>query len=310
MPRLRGRGPGGLLASLGVVLLGGTALQAACAAQAPSFHGGRAFADLQRLVAFGPRPSGSKALALSRQEILRQLKLAGVPVEEDSFTAATPFGNIPMTNLIAKIPGARPQVIIVAGHYETKRFDDFAFVGANDGGSSAAFLLELARVLARRKNVFTIWLVFFDGEEAFQQFSATDGLYGSHHLVQKMAASGELSRVHAMILVDMVGDAQLNIHRDHNSTPWLTDLVFQSARRLGYAKYFRDELRAYEDDHIPFVNAGVSAVDLLDFDYGPHNSYWHTAQDTADKCSPVSLTIVGRVVLAALEELEKAARPK
>ncbi len=310
MSRLRGSGPWGLLASLGLVLLGGAALQVACAAEAPSFNGGRAFEDLQRLVAFGPRPSGSKALARSRQEILRQLKLVGVKVEEDSFTTATPFGNVPMTNLIAKIPGARPQVIIVAGHYETKRFDDFAFVGANDGGSSAAFLLELARVLARRKNVFTIWLVFFDGEEAFQQFTATDGLYGSRHLVQKMAASGELSRVHAMILVDMVSDAQLNIHRDHNSTPWLTDLVFQSARRLGYAKYFRDELRAYEDDHIPFVNAGVSAVDLLDFDYGPHNSYWHTAQDTADKCSPVSLTIVGRVVLAALEELEKAARPK
>ena len=306
MRRLRGRGLGGLLASLGVVLLGGGALQLACAAEPLSFHGGRAFEDLKRLVAFGPRPSGSKALALSRQEILRQLGLVGVPVEEDSFTAATPFGNIPMTNLIAKIPGARPQVVIVAGHYETKRFDDFAFLGANDGGSSAAFLLELARVLARRKNVFTIWLVFFDGEEAFRQFSATDGLYGSRHLVQKMAANGELARVQAMILVDMVGDAQLNIHREHNSTPWLTDLVFQSARRLGYASYFPDEARAYEDDHIPFVNAGVSAVDLLDFDYGPNNSYWHTAKDTADKCSPLSLTIVGRVVLATLEELEKS----
>jgi Zn-dependent M28 family amino/carboxypeptidase len=292
------------------VWLGGIALQSASAGEAASFSGGRAFEDLKRLVAFGPHPSGSKALAMSRQEILRQLKLAGVQVEEDNFRAATPFGSLPMTNLIAKIPGTRSQVIIVAGHYETKRFEDFSFVGANDGGSSAAFLLELARVLARRKNLFTHWLVFFDGEEAFQQFSATDGLYGSRHLVQKMAASGELGRVQALILVDMVGDAHLNIHRDANSTSWLTDLVFQTARRLGYAKHFRDEARAYEDDHIPFVDAGVSGVDLLDFDYGPGNSYWHTAQDTVDKCSPLSLTIVGRVVLAALEELEKSARAK
>jgi glutaminyl-peptide cyclotransferase len=310
MRRTRSSGASRLLASLGLVCLGGIALQSACATEAPSFSGGRAFEDLKRLVAFGPRPSGSKAIAMSRQEILRQLKLAGVQVEEDSFTAATPFGNVPMTNLIAKVSGAGPHVVMVGGHYETKRFDEFAFVGANDGGSSAAFLLELARVLARRKNAFTYWLVFFDGEEAFREFSASDGLYGSRHLVQKMAASGELSRVQAMILVDMVGDAKLNIHREANSTPWLTDLVFQSARRLGYNQYFRDEPRAYEDDHIPFVNAGVSAVDLLDFDYGPNNSYWHTAKDTVDKCSPLSLTIVGRVVLAALEELEKSARAK
>jgi glutaminyl-peptide cyclotransferase len=310
MSRPRGAERWGLLASLGLVLLGGAALPMASAAEAPGFDGGRAFEDLKRLVALGPRPSGSKALALSRQEILRQLNLAGVQAEEDSFTAATPLGNLPMTNLIAKIPGTRSQVVIIAGHYETKRFDDFRFVGANDGGSSAACLLELARVLARRKNAFSLWLAFFDGEEAFRQFSATDGLYGSRHLVEKLTASGELGRVQAMILVDMVGDARLNINRDYNSTPWLTDLVFQTARRLGYAKHFQDEPRAYEDDHIPFVNAGVSAVDLIDLDYGPNNSYWHTAQDTVDKCSPVSLTIVGRVVLATLDELEKSPRLK
>jgi len=309
MSRLREARLLGLLAAGVSVSLGLAAGQDARAAE-PGFSGRRAFADLKRLVAFGPRPSGSPALAKSRQEIIRQLEQAGAQVEEDSFAAATPLGSVPMTNLIAKLPGTRPQVVIVAGHYETKRFDDFAFVGANDGGSSAAFLLELARVLARRKNALTFWLVFFDGEEAFEQFTATDGLYGSRHLVARLTANGELSRVEAMILVDMIGDAKLNICRDHNSTPWLTDLVFQSARHLGYSKYFSDEPRAYEDDHVPFVNAGVSAVDLLDFDYGPNNSYWHTPQDTVDKCSPTSLTIVGRVVLAALEELEKTARLK
>jgi glutaminyl-peptide cyclotransferase len=303
-------GRAGLVVALGLVLLGGTALPGASPAQPPTFNGGRAFDFLKRLVALGPRPSGSEALAKSRQMIFRQLKQAGAQVEEDNFTAQTPAGNLPMTNLIAKFPGARPQVVIVGGHYETKRFKDFDFVGANDGGSSTAFLVELARVLGRRKNDLTYWLVFFDGEEAFQRFSPTDGLYGSRHFVERVSSSGELGRVQAMILVDMIGDAQLNIYRDYNSTPWLTELVFKTAKRLGYAKQFRDEQQAYEDDHIPFVNAGVSAVDLLDLDYGPQNSYWHTAQDTVDKCSPLSLTIVGQVVMATLEELEKSPRLK
>lgn len=274
-----------------------------------TFRGGRAFEDLKSIVAFGPRPPGSAALTKVRQEIVRRLKQAGVAAEEDSFVASTPSGRVPMTNLIARLPGERPEVVIVAGHYDSKRFDDFPFVGANDGGSSAAFLIELARVLAQRKNKFTYWLVFFDGEEAFVNFTATDGLYGSRHLVQKLTASGELGRIQAMILVDMVADAKLNIHRDYNSTAWLTDKVFAAARRLGYQKYFPGELRAYEDDHTPFVNAGVSAVDLLDLDYGPDNRYWHSAQDTLDKCSATSLTIVGRVVLATLEDLEATAKP-
>jgi Zn-dependent M28 family amino/carboxypeptidase len=281
------------------------AVSIASTAEPAGFSGGRAFEDLKRLVALGPRPSGSEALTEARQYILHQLRQTGVAAEEDRFVATTPAGSVSMVNVIGKIPGARRQVVIIAGHYETKRFADFSFVGANDGGSSAAFLLELARALAGRKNDFTYWLVFFDGEEAFREFTETDGLYGSRHLVEKLASYGELSRIEAMILVDMIGDAHLNIHREENSTQWLTELVFQTARRLGYEKYFRDDPRAYVDDHIPFVNAGVAATDLLDFDYGPNNRYWHTAQDTLDKCSPTSLTIVGRVVLATLGELER-----
>ena len=284
------------------------AAQMACAGDLQGFNGGRAFGDLKRLAAFGPRPSGSKALGESRAWIMGRLREAGVQVEEDPFTASTPLGSVPMTNLFVRIPGARRKVVMLAGHYETKRFDDFSFVGANDGGSSAAFLLEMARVLAQRKNALTYWLVFFDGEEAFREFTSTDGLYGSRHLVGKLTASGELARIEAMILVDMIGDARLNIHRDYNSTPWLSDLVFAVAGRLGYGKHFRNDPGAYEDDHIPFVQAGVSAVDLIDFDYGPANSYWHTAEDTPAKCSPLSLTIVGRVVMATLEELENSPR--
>ena len=275
-------------------------------AEPPSFSGARAFEDLKHLVGFGPRPSGSPALAQTRQWLIHELRGAGAQVEEDSFLANTPIGPIPMDNLIAKFRGSRPETVIVAGHYDTKRFDDFHFVGANDGGSSAALLVELARVLGGRQNALNYWLVFFDGEEAIRNWSATDSLYGSRHLVEKLSASGELSRIQALILVDMIADADLRIPREYGSTPWLSDLVFDVAQRLGYGRYFVKSQNAVDDDHMPFINAGVSAVDLIDFDYGPNNSYWHSAQDTLNHCSPQSLTIVGRVVTATLNELEKS----
>ena len=278
----------------------------ASAAEPPTFNGGRAFEDLKHLVSFGPRPSGSPALVKAREWLIHELRGAGAQVEEDSFTASTPIGPIPMSNLIAKFPGSGRETVVVAGHYDTKRFDDFRFVGANDGGSSAALLLELARVLNGQKHTSNYWLVFFDGEEAVRpQWAGTDNTYGSRHLVEKLSESGELGRIKALILVDMIGDAKLQIPRESNSTPWLTDLVFKTAQRLGYAKYFVNSQEAVEDDQIPFINAGVSALDLIDPDFGP-NSYWHTAQDTPDHCSPLSLTIVGRVVAASLEELEKS----
>jgi Zn-dependent M28 family amino/carboxypeptidase len=215
-----------------------------------------------------------------------------------------------MTNLIAKFRGARRETVILAGHYDTKRFDEFRFVGANDGGSSAALLVELARVLEGRQNALNFWLVFFDGEEAVRDWSAADSLYGSRHLVEKLSASGELARIQALILVDMIADPHLRIPRETRSTPWLTDLVFNVAQRLGYGKYFVPSEEAVDDDHMPFIEAGVAAVDLIDLDYGPNRSYWHTSQDTPDHCSPLSLTIVGRVVTATLGELEKSSPKK
>lgn len=278
------------------------------AAEHSTFSGDRAFRDLKRIVEFGPRPPGSPALAELRRWISGQIRPLGLKVEEDTFTASTPQGRVPMTNLIVKIPGARPEIVIVAGHYDTKPFEEIRFVGANDAGSSTAFLIELARVLAKRKNDLTYWLVFFDGEEAFRYYSPTDGFYGSRHLAARLAESRELGRIGAMIVVDMIADRDLKIFRDANSTEWLTDLTFGVARRLGYAGHFSDELRAYEDDHVAFVRAGVPAMVLIDLDYGPDNRWWHTAEDTLDKCGPKSLQIVGHVVLGTLEELEKSRR--
>ncbi len=287
-----------------------TALAQHLNAQGPAtFSGQRAFDAMRHLVAFGPRPPGSESLAESRRWIIHQLLLAGCHVDQDPFVASTPIGPIKMVNIIATIPGASPSVIMLAGHYDTKLFNDIRFVGANDGGSSAAFLLEMARILGRRKNKYTYWLVFFDGEEAIQTWSATDSLYGSRHLVQKLSADGDLSRMQAMILVDMIADKKLDIRRDGNSTPWLSDLLFKAADRLGYSHDFlKNQLTAVEDDHIPFINAGVSALDIIDLDYGPENSFWHSAQDTLDQCSPQSLEIVGRVVTALLQELDNSPR--
>jgi Zn-dependent M28 family amino/carboxypeptidase len=310
MQRLSARGLRGLLLFSGFFLISVLNSRQAWAADPYAFNGSRAFADLQHLVSFGPRPPGSKALEASRAWIISQLKQAGCRGVEDRFLAATPMGNIPMVNVIAEIPGKEPdRIIMIAGHYDTKLENSFRFVGANDGGSSAAFLLEMARELRQTPHKLTYWIVFFDGEEALrQEWEGNDNTYGSRHLVQKLTADGELSRIQAMILVDMIGDARLDIRWDENSTVWLNKLLFQQADRLGYSKYFLKDQTAVTDDHIPFVNAGVSAVDLIDFNYGPNNSYWHTAQDTVEHCSPASLTIVGRVVKATLSELEKSPR--
>ncbi len=299
---------------LGVgAVVSGLAAAMTLAADDAGFNGGRAFDDLKRLVAFGPRPAGSPELAEARRWMLRQLRATRAQVEEDSFQANSPVGVLAMSNIVAKFPGARPQVVIISGHYDTKRFSDFRFLGANDGGSSAALLLELARVLSDRRNELTYWLVFFDGEESVpREWSDADSLYGSRHFVQRLISNGELGRIQAMILVDMIGDARLDVHPEENSTPWLSDLVFQTARRLGYEKYFpSSRVAPIVDDHVPFVNAGVSAADLIDLDYGPEDHrYWHTADDTVEHCSALSLTIVGRVVVATLGALEKSPRLK
>jgi Zn-dependent M28 family amino/carboxypeptidase len=208
-----------------------------------------------------------------------------------------------MTNLIGALRGESPTVVILAGHYDTATIDGVRFVGANDGGSSAAFLLEMARVLSRRNNRFTYWVVFFDGEEALKEWSSSDSLYGSRHLAERLSREGKLKQIKALILVDMIADRHLNILRESNSTAWLSELVFRSARRLGYSRLFSGGTFPVKDDHLPLLARGVPSVDIIDLT--PFGSYHHTAQDSIDKCSPESLTVVGRVVLATLVELER-----
>jgi glutaminyl-peptide cyclotransferase len=229
----------------------------------------------------------------------------GCQVTQDDFTGFTPLGHTPMKNIIARFPGKSGKIVVVTGHYDTKSMPGTFFVGANDGGSSAAFLLEMAKVLAQGPRKDDVLLVWFDGEEAVVKWSEYDSLYGSRHLAERWAADGTLARVKALINVDMIGDRDLDILKDMNSAGPLRELVWSVADRLGYGKYFLRYDSAVEDDHMPFLRRGVNALDVIDLDYGPNNSYWHTEKDTVDKLSAESLQIVGRVVLETLKELER-----
>ncbi len=271
------------------------------------FDGARALADLEKMVGFGPRPSGSAAHRRTQEYLLAELKATGFEIKRDDFTAETPVGSIPMSNLIAVHQGQTEKFVVFAGHYDTKRFDDGTFVGANDGGSSAALILELARSVARIDPApkTTLWFVLLDGEEAVIDWTDTDSLYGSRHMVARMDKSQELHRLAAFILVDMVGDRDLGIHRDAYSTQWLQDLVWAEAERLGHGEHFLDSRLYIEDDHIPFARRGVAVVDLIDFEYGPRNRYWHSPDDTFDKVSAESLQVVGETLLGVLARIDR-----
>lgn len=272
------------------------------------FDGRRAFEHVRRLVEMGPRPVGSRAHRRARDYIIKHLRRLKITVERDDFTAQTPLGPRSMTNIIGQLPGRSEGVILIASHYDTKLFDDFPFVGANDGGSSTGVLLEIARVLAHRpvEDRPTVWFVFFDGEEALVRWSTNDSKYGSRHLAKKWHAAGVLGRVRALILLDMIGDKELDIKRDALSTRSLVEIIWRTAARMGYEDYFLSERTFVDDDHEPFLRLGVPAVDIIDFHYGPSNRYWHTAEDTLDKIDPESLKIVGDVVIAALPAIEAA----
>ena len=276
------------------------------------FDASRAFEHVRRQVAFGPRPAGSKALAETRKYLVAELTSYGLKVTEEPFTATTPTGKVDMVNVVAELPGASPETVVLSSHYDTRRMANF--VGANDGGSSTGALLEIARVVAdgakTKKPEMTIQFVFFDGEEAVIEWTDEDSTYGSRQFVASRQKSGTLANVRGMVLLDMIGDRDLVIAREGHSTATLTDAIWSTAASLGYAKHFVNTKYYIEDDHLPFLTAGVAAVDLIDFQFGtnrdkfgdggPTNAYWHTPDDTLDKVSAESLKVVGDTVIASL----------
>jgi Zn-dependent M28 family amino/carboxypeptidase len=284
---------------------------------AVAFNGERAMDHVKKQIEFGPRVPGSPELAKTRDYMINALKSHGLAVTTDEFTAATPVGEKKMVNIIAEVPGESKDVIIIASHYDTKLFKDMQFVGANDPAASAASLLEIGRVLgaSQQKPKFTYRLVFFDGEEAFceewdecSKPNAPDNTYGSRHYVTQLRAKNELSTTRALILLDMMGYKNLQLGRDTMSTRWLQDVIWRTARDLGYGKYFVDLPEGVGgDDHEPFLRAGIDSVDLIQLNGYP---YWHRADDTIDKVSSQSMKIVGDVVLASLPRIEETLRNK
>ena len=291
--------------SLGRVCLG--AMLATSCAKAPSgkiwtqFSGDQALAHVQRLVDFGPRTPGSEAIEKSRAYIKRELQSSGWSVSEQAFTENTPRGQVRFVNLIARFGavGKANKLFLLCSHYDTKIFDTFRFVGANDAGSSTGLLLELARVLARQPDLAEkIELVFFDGEEAFENFSDTDGIYGSRHFAHELAQNGSAKSFRGGILFDMVGDRSLDITLPPNSPTKIARDIFASADALKLRNYFTYFDQDITDDHTPLNAIGIPVVDVIDFHYPP----WHTAEDTIDKLSAQSLQIVGSVATYYLSQ--------
>lgn len=269
---------------------------------AKTFSGDSALNFTAKAVAFSMRPSGSAANTKQRAWIRTQLASFGCEVSTDSFTAQTPDGPVEMENIIAKFPGESGRAIAITGHFDTKKMA--GFLGANDGGSSTGTLLELARVLAGRPRIDDLYIVFFDGEEALRDWTATDSVYGSRHLANKWSADGMNSKLKALINVDMTGDRNLDIVDEDYSAASLRKLVWDNADALGYSSIFLRQPSAVEDDHLPFLEAGVRALDLIDFNYGPNNAYWHTPQDTMDKLGAHSFEVIGNVLMRVIPQLE------
>lgn len=275
-----------------------------------AFNGERALDHARKQIDFGPRPPASPELEKTRTYIVNQLKSFGLNVSLDEFTAHTPQGEKKMANIVGEIPGATKNIVLIASHYDTKHYKDMRFVGANDPAASVGTLLELGRVLGSMKDKpkITYRLVFFDGEEAFCEGwddcsteDRPDNTYGSRHYVAQLREKNELENTRALILLDMMGYKNLELGRDTMSTKWLQDIIWQTGRELGHEKIFVDRPEGVGgDDHEPFINAGVDAVDLIQLSGYP---YWHQADDTIDKISAQSMKIVGDTVLASLPKI-------
>jgi len=266
--------------------------------------GNRVLQYTKEIVAFGPRFLGSsghqRALDYLKQHLTRDA------AETDSFTAQTPAGALPVTNVIAKFPGTKDGIVVVVSHYDTNYpLRNSKYVGANDGACTSALLLEIANQLrGKKRDGNSVWLVWSDGEEAVKDWTPQDSVYGTRHLAQKWQQDGTAKKIKGLLVADMICDAELDVARDTNSTAWLVDLVQQAASDLGYQSHFFQTQLGTDDDHTPFLKIGIPSADIIDFNYGYNNAFWHTPEDTVDKLSPRSAQIAGDVILRTIQLLD------
>jgi Zn-dependent M28 family amino/carboxypeptidase len=279
----------------------GFALPAASQTAAGHVSGQAIYNLTQQYIAVAPHRYVNSADHLAAEQFLKNQfapEAAKGQLETDSFTARTPIGPVAMRNYIVRYPGKKDGVIVLATHYETNYpLRDINFVGANDGACTTALLIEIGNYLRTHPpQGYSVWLVFDDGEEAIQEWSNSDSLYGTRHLAARWSQDGTLTKIKAFLLADMIGDKDLNIDFEANSTPWLRDLLKVAAKNTGHSSSIYKNSNSVDDDHIPFQQRGVPVLDLIDIDYGPRTSatpdgYHHTAEDTMDKISPHSLQI-------------------
>jgi hypothetical protein len=272
-----------------------------------SFSGERALQEVADLIEINPRDAGTPGAKRAADYLRDRMQALGVEARVDEFEDETPVGIRPFRNVIGRIPGTGDGMVIIGSHFDTKVDMAEGFTGANDSGSSSGILLEMARVLGTCTNLpIEVLLVHFDGEESLRSYSSIDGLHGSRHFVKQLQAEGRDDDVRAMILLDMAGDRDYTMTIPQNCSPELIKLVFEAARTEGVRNRF--ELLPYGmvDDHKPFFEAGIPAVNLIDFEFGSRadsNDYWHTEEDTLDKLSAESLGISGRITLRILNRL-------
>jgi glutaminyl-peptide cyclotransferase len=271
----------------------------------PAFNADRTMQYVKEIVALGPRPIGSANHKKVEDYITAHLK--GDTVKDDAFTADTVEGKFPVRNIIAKYPGTKDGIVVIASHYDTNYpLRNTSFIGANDGAATSALLLEFANQLrGKKREGYSVWLVWTDAEEAVKTWSDTDSVYGTRHLAQKWQQDGTARQLKAFLLADMIGDADLDIDRDTNSTPWLESVVYEAATRAGYQSHFFARTNTISDDHLPFMKIGVPCADIIDINYGYNNVFHHSVQDTVDKLSTKSLEISGTVILETVRILDK-----
>lgn len=271
-----------------------------------SIDADRIMAHVEKIVSYGPHPPGSEAQKEVAAYIESQLDEMGLTVRTQPFEAVTPIGRKEMKNIWAEVPGREESIILLASHYDSKYFEEFEFVGANDSGSSSAVLLEFARILAAENPIpQTIWIAFFDGEEAFGPWTNADSLYGSRQFVSMLKKNQKLKSIKTMILLDLVGGKEMALRKDVNSTYWLSEVIWGEADRMGLSDLFVPFGNTTAiDDHIPFLEEGIPAVDIIDLAY----PYWHTPEDTPDKLSPEKMKAVGDVVLGSLPRIAERLR--
>ena len=274
---------------------------------APEVDSARAFLLLKECAAIGPRNSGSSGAKANVDFISNQLKLFKVPFKLEKWQENTPRGKIEFCNVIADITGKKKDKFILIGcHYDTKILSSTPnFEGANDGASGVGLLLAMIESIKKHPQIPPVNLkfVFFDGEECIIEYSENDGLYGSRYLAKKLKQSGELSQCLAVVILDMIGDKDLNVSIPAGSNKQLADKLLEIASAQQASAHFNWHDMDITDDHTPFQKLGIPAIDIIDFEFGPANRYWHTSADTVDKTSPESLKTVGNATLRLIWEI-------